>query len=190
MKLTREQYINKFYPVALKATRGTNVYPETVLTIAVIESADKAPDGNYYPGYDETARLLNNHFGIKAEPGYRGQKALLDTRKDASKKSYFRVYNTPEDSYIDFVRFLYDNPRYKQALKAPDYVTQLVKIAAAGYAENPSYSNMLQTVSKSIHSKISQLPGEIKKAPAFTALFLILLFSAIGFKIQSNAKPV
>ena len=44
--LNREEFIKANYQAALNATKGTGIYPETLLAMAVVESQGKAQDGN------------------------------------------------------------------------------------------------------------------------------------------------
>lgn len=63
--LTREQFIKANYQQALNATRGTGIFPETLLAMAVVESQGKAADGNWYPGLGLVARKANNFLELK-----------------------------------------------------------------------------------------------------------------------------
>jgi flagellar protein FlgJ len=163
--LTREQFIKANYQQALNATRGTGIFPETLLAMAVVESQGKAADGNWYPGLGLVARKANNFFGIKASANWKGETISLPTPGDADKISVFRMYDSFEDSLKDFVNFLKVNPRYTKAgvFNSQDYPTQIVNIARAGYAENPNYSNIITSVANRVNKLMKDYIEPIQK---------------------------
>ena len=90
-----------------------------------------------------------NLFGIKAGKNWTGKVAEVTTteyingvaRKVTAK---FRAYDSYEDSFRDYARFINDNPRYEKAREkvgsAVAYATELQK---AGYATDPEYASKL-----------------------------------------------
>jgi flagellum-specific peptidoglycan hydrolase FlgJ len=80
--LTREQFIKTNYQKALNVTKGTGIFPETLLAMAVVESQGKGPDGNWYPGQGLVAKEANNYFGIKASAAWTGKTVALPTPGD------------------------------------------------------------------------------------------------------------
>jgi flagellar protein FlgJ len=178
--LSRKDWTRKFYPVAVQVTKGTGIFPETMLAMAVVESQGKGSDGNFYPGLGLTARKANNYFGIKASSSWKGETIQLPTPGDADKISTFRKYNSVGESIADFVNFLIVNPRYTKAgvFSSKDYVEQIVAIARAGYAENPNYSSVVNSVAKKIAEQTKDLREKIEKnsgtiLPILIAGFLI-----------------
>jgi flagellum-specific peptidoglycan hydrolase FlgJ len=169
--LTRNEFINKYASAAQNVYKKYNVFPQTVLTLAIVESQGKGPDGNYYPGLNASAKKANNYFGIKAA-NWNGKTIKLSTPNDADKISVFRKYDSVEDSFNDFGKFLNENPRYRKAgvFEAPDFITQMQLIAKAGYAENPNYASLLTKVAKSVNDQINNIK-EITKNP--NNLFII-----------------
>jgi flagellum-specific peptidoglycan hydrolase FlgJ len=162
--LNREEFIKANYKAATNATQGTGIFPETLLAMAIVESQGKAQDGNWYPGNGLVARKANNYFGIKTSPAWKGKTVALPTPGDADKISTFRVYNSFEDSLKDFIKFLQVNPRYTNAgvFKANDYVSQIVAIAKAGYAENPDYKTIITQVANKVKNLMSDYVEPIK----------------------------
>jgi len=162
--LNREEFIKANYQAALNATKGTGIYPETLLAMAVVESQGKAQDGNWYPGLGLTAKKANNYFGIKNSSTWKGQTIQLPTPGDADKISTFRVYASFEDSLKDFIRFLQVNPRYTTAgvFRAGDYVTQIVAIAKAGYSESPTYKTIITQVANKVKNLMADYIEPIK----------------------------
>lgn len=181
--LSRKDWIRKYYPIAAQVTKGSGIFPETLLAMAVVESQGKGPDGNWYPGLGLVAREANNYFGIKSSAGWKGDTVELPTPGDADKISVFRAYNTVGDSIADFVKFLQVNPRYTRAgvFSAPNYPEQIIAIARAGYAENPNYSSLVNSVAKKVTEYTKDLKATIDKnsgtiLPILLAGFLIGLF--------------
>jgi flagellar protein FlgJ len=157
--ITRENFIKKYWIDAVNATRGTKIFPETLLAQAVVESQQEAADGNYYPGLSLNARKANNYFGIKDSVQWKGETIKLQTSKDAQKVSTFRKYDSFADSMKDYVNFLQTNPRYTTAgvFKAPDYVTQITAIAKAGYAEGANYAKIVTNVANSVKKYVKDI---------------------------------
>jgi len=157
--LNRENWVKKYWLDAVAATSGTGIFPETMLAMAVVESQGKAEDGNYYPGLGLTARKANNYFGIKASSAWKGQTISLPTPGDADKISVFRVYPSLKDSIKDFVKFLQENPRYTKAgvFKAPDYVSQIMAIAKAGYSESSTYASVVTSIANKVKNYVKDI---------------------------------
>lgn len=162
--LNREEFIKANYQAALNAIKGTGIYPETLLAMAVVESQGKAQDGNWYPGLGLVARKANNFFGIKTSPTWKGKTVALPTPGDADKISTFRVYDSFEDSLKDFIKFLQVNPRYTKAgvFKAEDYVSQILAIARAGYSESPTYKTIITQVANKVKTLMANYIEPIK----------------------------
>lgn len=178
-KLTRNEFVGKHLNTVLNLTKNSGIFPETVFTIAIVESQDEDEKGNYFPGLGDLAQTANNYFGIKADASWRGKTITLNTPGDSKKVSKFRAYNSFSESAKDFIKFLQVNPRYKAAgvFNAKNHVEQLVSIAKAGYAENPSYSNLLLSVA----SKFKQLikSGEEKRKPVVLFTFALSLIAIL-----------
>lgn len=187
--LNREEFIKANYQAALNATEGTNIFPETLLAMAVVESQGKAQDGNWYPGNGLVAKKANNYFGIKTSPTWKGKTVALPTPGDAQKISTFRVYNNFEESLKDFIGFLQINPRYAKAgvFNAPDYVTQILRIAKAGYSESPTYSTIITSVANKVKNLMADYIQPIKDNSKYlplivTAVILTGLFISKKFQ--------
>jgi flagellar protein FlgJ len=180
--LTREQWIKTNWPSAVRATAGTGIFPETLMAMAVVESQGKV-NGTYYPGQGLVAKRANNYFGIKTSAAWKGATVALPTPGDADKISTFRVYPNFEASVADFVKFLQVNPRYKNAgvFTAQDYVSQIVSIAKAGYAENPNYADVISSVANKVKTLVKDIIVPIqdtgrKFLPLLVAAFIITAF--------------
>jgi len=185
MLLTRKQYTELYFPLAKKVTKGTGIFPETLLAIDIVEGQGKV-NGVYYPAQSVLVRKANNHFGIKKYPKWNGKTIKVNTPNDAQKISEFVVYNNTEDSYKGFVNFLKINPRYQSAgvFNAESYPDQIIKIARAGYAENPNYANTIVSVA----NKINEVAKNIvtAKEPILKMLAAITVIGVLINKIQND----
>jgi flagellar protein FlgJ len=187
--LNRENWVKKYWLDAVAATAGTNIFPETMLAMAVVESQGKAQDGNWYPGLGLVARTANNYFGIKASSAWKGQTISLPTPGDADKISVFRVYPNLKESIKDFVKFLQTNPRYAKAgvFQAPDYVSQIMAIAKAGYAESPSYAAIVTSVANKVKAYVKDIIVPIAENGKYIPLLVAALIIT-GLLITKNLR--
>jgi len=73
-------------------------------------------------------------------------------------KSYFRKYKTPEESFTDHANFLIANKRYAKALLVKsDHYKFIDAIAAAGYAQSPTYAQLIKGIIKGLESLVTKL---------------------------------
>ena len=187
--LTRENWVKKYWLDAVAATAGTKIFPETLIAQAVVESQQEAADGNYYPGLSLNARKANNYFGIKDSPQWKGDTIQLPTSKDGTKVSTFRKYGSFKESMMDYVDFLQSNPRYTTAgvFKAPDYVSQIVAIAKAGYAEGAGYAQLVTNVANSVRRYVKDIVIPIAQNGKFLPILVAALIIT-GLLISKKLK--
>lgn len=183
MPLTRQQFINKYWSLAVALCKGTGLFPEILLSQAIIESQGEAADGNYYPGESKLAKVYNNYFGIKTSKTWKGETVNLKTGEvyDGSKvivDGTFRVYKSIEDSMKDYILFLKINPRYTNAglFTAKSPAEQAKILQKAGYATNPDYASMVANLAL----KVKELAKNLSKGAGPIALILL---SIITYKI-------
>lgn len=177
--MSREEFVKKYYRDAVEATKGTGVFPETLLAQAIVESQGKNAAGNYEPGLSLNARKANNYFGIKCYPKWKGRTIILPTPNDAKKNSCFVVYDSVLDSFRGYVRFLQVNPRYNKALTAPNYQEQIIRLATAGYAEadRERYINTLTNVATNLRKWITNANQAINTATNNNRVLFPILFA-------------
>ena len=187
--LNRENWVKKYWLDAIAATAGTGIFPETMLAMAVVESQGRADDGNYYPGLGLTARKANNYFGIKASSAWKGQTIDLPTPGDADKISKFRVYASLKDSIKDFVKFLQENPRYTKAgvFAAPDYVSQIMAIAKAGYSESGTYAAVVTSIANKVKNYVKDIIVPIAQNGKYIPILVAALIIT-GLLISKNLR--
>lgn len=132
-QITREEYIQKFYPLAISEMERSGIPASITLAQGCWESQN---------GNSRLATEGNNHFGIKCKSDWRGKKIYHD---DDAKGECFRRYAHAEASYIDHSNFLMGSSRYSFLfrLDPKDYAGWARGLKQAGYATDPSYSERL-----------------------------------------------
>lgn len=146
----RQSFIEQYYPLAVKVTSGTNIFPEVLITQAIVESQGLV-NGSWYPGESLLTKLANNYFGIKGV-GDMGSITLQTGEfyegQYVNEPGTFAKYSDIEASFEDYVDFLYRNPRYTEngVFDADTPQEQFEALQRAGYATNPQYANILYQV--------------------------------------------
>ena len=140
------QYIDRFYPIAVAEMERSGIPASIKLAQGILESG---------VGRSELATNANNHFGIKCGGSWDGEGYYVkDDDRDADGnliKSCFRVFESPEESYIAHTEFLKDpNKAYRYGslfeFSNTDYEKWAYGLKEAGYATNPNYPNLLIAV--------------------------------------------
>lgn len=129
-KMTREEYINTYAPVAVEQMACFGIPASITLAQGLLES------GN---GNSTLAREANNHFGIKCSNSWNGKTYRHD---DDAPQECFRVYDSVLESYIDHSMILMERPWYQPLfeLDMKDYKAWAHGLKKAGYATNPKYA--------------------------------------------------
>ncbi|MDH3246196.1 MAG: glucosaminidase domain-containing protein [Saprospiraceae bacterium] len=137
------QYIEKYKEIAVAEMHRTGIPASIKLGQAILESS---------AGTSELATNSHNHFGIKCGGNWDGQGYY---KKDDDRdrwgrliKSCFRVFDTPETSFVAHSEFLLDpNKAYRYGflftLDQYDYKSWAWGLKEAGYATNVRYANLL-----------------------------------------------
>ena len=172
--MTPQDFTTKFYPFAKQSEEKTGINAVATLGQAACESGwgSFAP-GNMFFGikdtdevngneqlivtfeYSRSAILTPSQIGladiVHIEPvDLNGQKYFKYTGH-----SYFRKYNTPEESFTDHAQFFFKNSRYAKALEVKgDCDAFIDAIAAAGYAQSPTYAATLKSIAHTIQHYI------------------------------------
>ena len=129
-------YIDQYYPLAVKQQKEHNIPASIVLAQGLLESG---------AGQSEFARQSNNHFGIKCNNDWKGDRIYHD---DDEKGECFRKYNQVLDSYEDHALFLKNRTRYAFLfnLAPADYEGWAHGLKKAGYATDPTYAFKLISI--------------------------------------------
>ncbi|MFQ3199211.1 MAG: flagellar protein FlgJ [Paraglaciecola sp.] len=146
-----EVFIRQLFPAAQVAARELGLDPNAMLAQAAVETGW----GKYM--MHNAQGNTHNLFGIKADPRWQGDKAIVNTLEfeqglATPKKAEFRAYSSFADAMDDYVVFVKENPRYQHALthsaEPQRYFEQLQQ---AGYATDPGYANKILAVLNSAH---------------------------------------
>lgn len=188
--LNRREFVERFWPDAIRATQNSGIFPEVLLVAAIVESQGQV-NGTYYPGQSQLAREANNYFGIKGT-GPAGS-ILMNTGEFLNGQyvtvaANFRKYNNVLESFTDYVKFLKENPRYTTGgvFQASNPVDQFYALQQSGYATNLNYASLLTSVLNSLQSTFSELPRIINNnGIVIMGLFLIYLYISNGRKNQN-----
>lgn len=138
-----QEYIKRFHPIAVAEMERANIPASIKLAQGMLESG---------VGKSELAIQANNHFGIKCGSDWTGEGYYLkDDDRDAMGrliKSCFRVFDSPEESFIAHTEFLADPKktfRYGPLFEndRTDYKSWANGLKKSGYATNPNYPKLL-----------------------------------------------
>lgn len=181
----REYWVKNNAAAAVEAAGDSGIYPAVMIAAAILESSGLV-GGQYVPGASLLAKNANNYFGIKASPGWTGDTIKLQTGEYINGQRVtvtgtFRKYDSPKDSFKDYVNFLQVNPRYRAAgvFSAADPGAQADALQAAGYATDPVYAKKLRSIMQDIADAI---PREIVAAGA--GIFFLALITLIYLKVR------
>ncbi|MDX1477473.1 MAG: LysM peptidoglycan-binding domain-containing protein [Saprospiraceae bacterium] len=139
----RDLYISTYSGIAMEEMRRTGIPASIKLAQAILESN---------AGSSELALQANNHFGIKCGGDWRGRQYMKkdDDRNARGKlvKSCFRVFRSPEESFLAHSAFLMDPAKKHRYgflfdLDPTDYAAWARGLKRAGYATNPRYPQLL-----------------------------------------------
>ena len=137
--------------------------------VAMAQSALETGWGRHAPG--------NMMFGMKAGKSWKGKKQLLTTTEYHSTdqvkypkvlsitkvsrnrykyrvKDWFRKYDSPYDSFVDYARLLKSRKRYAKAFNYKDDPYRFAQeVARGGYATAPDYYYRIRVVMDMIKKK-------------------------------------
>lgn len=137
---TPEAFVESVFAAAQAAARRLGVDPRVLVAQAALETGW----GKFVPAHAD-GRPGFNLFGIKAGPGWRGERIAQTTLESVDgtlrrQREQFRAYSSVEESFDDYARLIEQTPRYARALEAPDAETYVNEVAGAGYATDPGYA--------------------------------------------------
>ncbi|MCK5831550.1 MAG: flagellar assembly peptidoglycan hydrolase FlgJ [Methylococcales bacterium] len=145
-----EDFIHQLRPYAQQAAKKLGVDTNVLLSQAALEtgwgkSIIKSGDG----------QSSHNLFNIKADKSWHGQQthvSTLEFKDGIGKKemSGFRSYSSYQESFNDYVDFIQNNPRYKDAIKMAEKPEQYMhELQQAGYATDPDYASKVMKIVQS-----------------------------------------
>jgi flagellum-specific peptidoglycan hydrolase FlgJ len=189
--MTRQEFIQRFYPDTILATKGSGIFPEVAITQAMVESANSQG----VPYKSSLAVKYNNFFGIKADKSWTGKSVRLQTDEyfDPKVKTTiidgFRVYNSYKESVADYVKFLKTHARYKNAgvFSATTPQEQIDAIKRAGYATSPTYAQTLKAILERNYDTMKKVALEFKPYAPYVTIGVIATIY-FGYKLYKLYK--
>lgn len=156
--MTQSEFVQRYWPLAVKVTQGTKIMPGTVITAAGVESGW---------GNSKLASQYNNFFGFTADntPNVR---RIYMCNSSGTDCHYYKVYNSPLDSFKDYVRLLMSYPRYNAVRQADTVEDQIKALGQSGYATNPNYGSILLRA----WNEVSAFVKENLKSPGLDLILL------------------
>ena len=145
-----KDFIQSLLPIAQKVTQDSNLDPTLLVAQAALETG-----WGKFVIENEQGESSFNFFGIKADQRWGGESANTTTHEfiDGRKlvvKAPFRAYQSAEDSFADYVKFIEESPRYQEAVAAaaePEKYAQALQ--QAGYATDPNYADKIIRIKNS-----------------------------------------
>ncbi len=135
-------FVRAVWPHARDAAKSLGIAPRALVAQAALETGwgqavIRGADG----------RSSHNLFGIKADTRWDGPRVAVPTMEYqngvlARTRAAFRAYDSVQESFADYVRFLQSNRRYSVALEQagrPERFFQALQ--EAGYATDPRYAD-------------------------------------------------
>ncbi|KAA3627627.1 MAG: flagellar assembly peptidoglycan hydrolase FlgJ [Proteobacteria bacterium] len=142
-----EGFIEALFPYAAKAARLLGLGPEVLIAQSALETGwGKAVIA------DARGASSHNLFNIKADSRWDGPVVAKNTLEYVDgvavrERALFRRYDSPEQSFQDYVAFLQGSARYASALtEAGDAKGFVRALQNAGYATDPAYANKISAI--------------------------------------------
>ena len=182
------KWIAEHYEHAKQVTAGTGIFPEVLLSQAIIESSKDGLMPN-----TELSKKYNNYFGIKAGKKYNGKAVTLSTGEFSPAGDYykepaaFRAYDNVKDSFADYVRVL-KNKRYAAARAAGSVEEQANEIKKAGYSTAPNYASTLTALAQTIKSAAGSVVTAAKGSPVKSAALALTVAGALYLLTKQKAN--
>jgi peptidoglycan hydrolase FlgJ len=142
-----EHFVETLTPLAAKVGNAMGVDHRALIAQAALETG-----WGKYINQDAAGNSSFNLFNIKADHRWQGETVSVSTLEyrdgvAVREKAQFRAYNSFEESFSDYLRFISESPRYQQALQNGGNGHEYVKaLQAAGYATDPAYAEKIGTI--------------------------------------------
>jgi flagellar protein FlgJ len=144
---SREEFVREIWPLAVKAGRQLGVEPRAIVAQAALETGWGSRLIR-----DDAGVSGNNLFGIKADARWDGERVSVATLEyegglPKPQRANFRAYPDLAAGFDDYVRFLSENPRYREALRAgADAGAYADRLQSSGYATDPRYAEKIRSI--------------------------------------------
>lgn len=145
-----EGFVRQLWSMAEKAAQKIGVSPEVILSQAALETGW----GKHVIAKTDQ-KSSHNLFNIKADARWDGETATIGTVEyrdgvAVKEQAKFRVYESYQDSFNDYINFLQTQPRYQDALKSAAEPEAFIDgLHKAGYATDPAYADKIKHIMNS-----------------------------------------
>ena len=143
-------FVEKIWGHAEKAAKELGVPTETLVSQAALETGW----GKFVMTHAD-GKPSYNLFGIKADSRWNGDSVSVQTTEYRNgvvekERANFRAYDSLQQGFDDYVKFLKTSPRYIDALNSKgDAGEYLDKLQQGGYATDPAYANKIKGIMNS-----------------------------------------
>jgi len=135
----KKEFYDTMYNTLLESARRQQVEnPEAIARLGTAQSALETGYGKKAPN--------NNYFGIKGGDGPALATEEVIGGRRVKTRARFRSYGSMQESADDYIRFLKENPRYKDVLAAKSAEEAISAQASSGYATDPKYGAKLSDI--------------------------------------------
>lgn len=147
-------FVRELWPAAERAASDMGVDPAVLLAQAALETG-----WGRHVMRDAQGRNSHNLFGIKADRRWAGdtvRKTTLEYKDGVALKTRadFRAYDSYEHAFKDYVQFIRDNPRYRDALQVTgEPKAYFQALQNAGYATDPAYADKITRIFEGPHMR-------------------------------------
>jgi flagellar protein FlgJ len=103
-----------------------------------------------------TGRSSHNFFGVKAGSRWDGATVSVSTLEyengmPVAKHEQLRAYDSPQESFRDYVELLRNNPRYADAIgTGKDAHAFAAALQRGGYATDPAYARKITAIAQNL----------------------------------------
>ncbi|MFW5451321.1 MAG: flagellar assembly peptidoglycan hydrolase FlgJ [Methylophagaceae bacterium] len=142
-----ESFVQQLWPMAKQAADKIGVSPEVILAQAALETG-----WGQYVIDKKGEPSSHNLFNIKADNRWAGDYIAIGSMEyrdgtAVKEQSRFRVYDSYQQSFDDYVNFLQTQPRYRQALEHSNDPEKFIEeLHKAGYATDPAYADKIKRI--------------------------------------------
>ena len=143
-------FVRQLWAMAEQAAVKIGVKPEAILSQAALETG-----WGKHVLTNKNGDSSHNLFNLKAHANWQGDTVSVGTLEyrdgvAVKEQANFRVYDSYQDSFNDYVEFLQTQPRYRQALEqAADPELFIESLHKAGYATDPDYADKIKRIMNS-----------------------------------------
>ncbi len=142
-----ESFAALLRPYAEQAAGQLQIDPDVLLAQAALETG-----WGRHVIHTREGENTFNLFNIKADHRWQGERVnvmTLEYRQGVAQqeRADFRRYTSYAESFADYVHFMQNNPRYRQALASGDDAHRYAQeLQNAGYATDPNYARKIQHI--------------------------------------------